>query len=471
MIRAAKSRAAKLVKAAAIPILMMSPGIASAENLADALIGAYKTSGLLIQNRALLRAADEDVAVAVSALRPIIDWSGRYTATSSRSSTSGVVVDTDRSTVFWGLTLQQLLYDGGNARLGIEAAQETVLATRQTLLEVEQSILMRAVTAYMEVLRTAEIVRLRQNNVRVLGEELRAAQDRFEVGEVTRTDVALAESRRASARTDLAVAQGDFVNSQEEYLAAVGNRPGNLSSTPYLPKAPATLEAAQSVAVRNHPSVLGAQHQVSAGEINVRRAETLMGPTAALGAEVGLSDTYNSTNFSDSASVSLNFSQRLYQGGANSATVRRAMATRDSLRANLLTVNENVAQDVASAYIGLKVSEASLAASEANIRAAEIAFEGIREEAKLGSRTTLDVLDSEQELLDARATRVTAQASRYIASYQLLAAQGLLTAERLKLDVPIYDPAAYYNRVKNAPSVYSKQGKDLDRVLRSLGKN
>lgn len=466
-IRRWSRRAGALLLSAALVI----PVSGRAENLADALVGAYKTSGLLIQNRALLRAADEDVAIAVAALRPIVDWTGRYTVSSTQARTSGIVTDTGGTDVFFGLTIQQLLYDGGNSRLGIQAAQETVLATRQTLVNVEQSILLRAVAAYMEVLRTNEIVRLRENNVRVLGEELRAAQDRFEVGEVTRTDVALAESRQAASRTQLAVARGDQVNARAEYLAAVGNVPGTLSTSPYLPAKPATLEAAQSVAERNHPSILAAQHQVAAGEINIKRAETLLGPTASLSGSVGLTNTYNSSNYRDTASVSLNLNQRLYQGGAISATLRQAMASRDSLRGNLLTVQENVNQDVATAYIAYRVSEATLTASEANIRAARIAFEGVREEAKLGARTTLDVLDSEQELLDALADRVTALASRYIAAYQLLAAQGLLTAERLKLNVPIYDPAAYYNSVKNAPSRYSRQGQDLDRVLRAIGKN
>lgn len=442
-----------------------------AENLADALVGAYKTSGLLIQNRALLRAADEDVAIAVSALRPIIDWTGQYTISSTQSRTSGIVTDVGSTSVFFGLTVQQLLYDGGNSRLGIQAAQETVLATRQSLINVEQSILLRAVAAYMEVLRSAEIVRLRENNVRVLGEELRAAQDRFEVGEVTRTDVALAESRQAASRTQLAVARGDLVNARAEYLSAVGHTPGNLSQAPFLPPKPATLEDAQAVAARNHPAVLAAQHQVAAGEINIKRAETLLGPSASLTGSVGLTNTYNSSNYRDTASISLNLNQRLYQGGSISATLRQTMASRDALRGNLLTVQENVAQDVASAYIAYRVAEATLQSSEANIRSARIAFDGVREEATLGARTTLDVLDSEQELLDALAGRVTALASRYVAAYQLLAAQGLLTAERLKLDVPIYDPAAYYNSVKNAPSLYSKRGKDLDRVLRAIGKN
>ena len=466
-----KNRAVQVTLAGALALGTSMPAAPVwADNLADALVGAYKTSGLLQQNRALLRAADEDVAIAVSALRPILDWTGRFTRTYTDSVTGLIRTDTQTTDAFFGLTASLLLYDGGNTRLGVKAAQETVLATRQTLLNVEQAILLRAVVAYMNVLSTTELVRLSENNVRVLGEELRAAQDRFEVGEVTRTDVALAESRRASARTALAQARGNLTNAQEEYFAAVGRKAHPLSPNPRLPKAPASSEAARAVAMRNHPDILAAQHQVAAAELNIQRADAQLGPTASLNGSIGLTNTLNSDNKRDTASLSLTLNQRLYQGGGRAAGVRRAMASRDALRANLLTVMENVGQDVANAYVGLQVAEASLAASETNIRAARIAFDGIREEAKLGARTTLDVLDAEQELLDARADRITAQATRYIAAYQLLSAQGLLTAERLKLNVPIYDPEAYYNQVKNAPARYSKQGKELDRVLRSIGK-
>ncbi len=471
MFRAISMRFVRSAAFMAVVTLGVVPGAGRAENLADALAGAYNTSGLLQQNRALLRAADEDVGLAVSALRPILDWTGRFSRSTSEVSSGGFVTKPSATDAFFGLSAQLLLFDNGNSRLGIKAAQETVLATRQILLSIEQNILLRAVQAYMNVIRTTEIVRLRENNVRVLGEELRAAQDRFEVGEVTRTDVALAESRQAAARTGLAQAKGDLVNAQEEYFAAVGSRPQHLLPTPPLPRAPASIDAAKAMAVRNHPDLLTVQHQVAAGDLSVRRAEAAMGPTARLTGELGFTNTYNSTNYRDSASIALNLSQRLYQGGALSAALRKAMAIRDSTRANLLTVQENVAQNASIAFVGLQVARASLTASEKQIEAARVAFDGVREEAKLGARTTLDVLDAEQELLDAQAQRISAQADRYIAAYALLATQGLLTAERLKLDVPIYDPAAYYNRVKNAPSRYSRQGADLDRVLRALGKN
>ena len=446
------------------------PRASQAENLADALVGAYNTSGVLQQNRALLRAADEDVALAVSALRPIIDWTTRISREEIDSLVGTLTTNSRATDGFVGFTAQWLIYDGGNRVLAKQATQETVLATRQQLVSAEQTILLRAVAAYMNVLRAAEIVDLSVNNVRVLGEELRAAQDRFEVGEVTRTDVALAESRRAAARSNLALARGDLVNAQEEYLAAVGTRPGQLNLNPRLPGSAGSLDTAKSVAVRNHPDVLSAQHQVSASQLVVAQAQSALGPTATLQGDLGWSNNLDNDNYRDTAGLSLTFRQRLYQGGGLTATVRRSMASRDSLKANLLNVQEIVAQNVATAYVGLQVATASLAATQLQIEAAQVAFDGVREEATLGARTTLDVLDAEQELLDALAARISAQADQYIAAYQLLASQGLLTAERLGLPVQIYDPAAYYNQVKDAPALISKRGRDLDRVLQSLGK-
>ncbi len=470
MFRAVNTRWIRPTLAAMIIGLAWVPGGAKAENLADALVGAYNTSGLLKQNRALLRAADEDVALAVASLRPVVDFITRITRTVVNDQ-SGTTFNSPQSTDgFVGFTAEWLLYDGGTRIANKQALQETVLATRQGLLEVEQLILQRAVAAYMNVLRAAENVGLRENNVRVLGEELRASQDRFEVGEVTRTDVALSESSLAAAQSSLVFSRGDLVNAQEEYLAAVGTRPGSLDNAPRLPAAPASLDEAKAVAMRNHPSVLQAQHQVAASELVIRQAQANLGPTASLRGDVGWTNDLGNDDYRDSASITLELRQRLYQGGARSANIRQAMASRDSFRANLLTVQEDVAQDVATAYVGLQVATASLAANRLQIEAAQVAFDGIREEATLGARTTLDVLTAEQDLLDAQALRIDARASQYIAAYQLLAAQGLLTAERLGLGVQIYDPAAYYNQVKNAPSIISRQGRDLDRVLQSIGK-
>lgn len=443
---------------------------ARAGNLADALIGAYNTSGLLQQNRALLRAADEDVAIAVAAMRPVINW----TITAQRAYTDRVFNSiprvTDDSTFFTGLQLDQLLYDGGATRLAKQAAQETVLAARQTLLALEQQVLLAAVGSYVNVLVRAENVRLRQNNLRVLQEELRAAQDRFEVGEVTRTDVSLAESRVANARSGLASARGELVNAKAQYLNVVGEDIGTLGGQPSLPSAPASLQEAEALAVRNHPEILSAQHQVSAAELTVRQAATAYGPVAGFRASVGVTENSGNSDYSRNATVSLNLQQNIYRGGELAARHRRAMAQRDSARANLLNVTDNVIQDVSDAFVRLQVAQARLVATQEQVRASQVAFDGIREEAKLGARTTLDVLTAEQELLNALTLRISAQGEQSVAAYQLLAAQGLLTAERLGLPVQIYDPTLYYNMVKDAPARLSKRGKDLDRVLQALGK-
>ncbi|MGR3805842.1 TolC family outer membrane protein [Marinibacterium profundimaris] len=446
------------------------PGQASAEVLSDAMASAYVNSGLLEQNRALLRAADEDVAIALSALRPVIEWSASYQRNWIERNQGFGRASATTDTGSLGLQGSQLLYDGGASRLNIEAAQETVLASRETLRSIEQNVLLSAVQAYMNLVRANEFLRLAQNNRRVLEEELRASRDRFEVGEVTRTDVALSESRLANADSNVAIARGDVVTARAIFVQVVGREPGNLSPTPNIPEGPGTIDAAQATAVVNHPDIATLQRQISAADLSVAVVRRSMMPQVRAGVTTGINNTFDNEVYSDNVTAGITMSQRIYQGGAMTAQVRRAIATRDSLRGSLLNTQRAVEQEVASAYVELEVSRANIVSSAERVRAAQVAFDGIREEARLGSRTTLDVLTAEQELLDAQAAQISFQADRYIAAYRLVAAQGLLNAERLGLQVPIYDVSAYYNAVKSGPSLYSKQGQELDRVLRALGK-
>ncbi|WP_281971845.1 TolC family outer membrane protein [Ruegeria faecimaris] len=439
-----------------------------ADNLTDAFIGAYNTSGLLEQNRALLRAADEDVAIALSALRPIINWTVAVSQDYTRSRNSGVTNSVDPSNFFSGLTLSQLLYDGGASILGKQSAQETVLSTRQALIDIEQQVLFRAATAYLSVLLQEETVSIRQNNVELSAEELRASQDRFEVGEVTRTDVALSQAQLASSQADLANARGDLSTAQAEYVNAVGKLPGRTAGQPSLPNLPRSEAEAVSLAQRNHPSILSAQHQVRAFDLVVQQQRAGLGPNVSLNADAGVTESYDDDDYVNDASISLNFSQPIYAGGRLAASVRRAMASRDASRANLLNVQKNITQGVSDAYVRFQTASASLRASSERVRASEVAFDGIREEATLGARTTLDVLAAQQDLLDAQLAEIASRTERSLAAYQLLQAQGLLTAERLGLAVQIYDPTLYYNLVKKAPAQVSKQSKDLDRVLKAL---
>lgn len=450
------------------------PRAGAAETLGSTLTSAYENSGLLDQNRALLRAADEDVASAVAALRPVINWEANFRRNfgSQGSTIGGVFSESGISDTQFdlGINLQLLLYDFGETRLRVDIAKETVLATRQSLLGIEQNVLLRAVQAYFRLREANENVALRQNNVRLISRELRAAQDRFEVGEVTRTDVSLAEARLARARANLAVAEGDRTEAVEEFRAAVRRPPGTLSPPNSLPRLPASIEEARALAVRNHPDIKRAQRNVTVAELGVALADAGLYPDISLNAGLQARETFDSKAYGRTGSVSIRTQGPIYQGGRLTSQVRQAMARRDESRASLLQVSDQLGRDAAAAFARVQSRRAALEASQREVRAAQLAFEGVREEATLGARTTLDVLDSEQDLLDARANIIAANAQLYTAAYQLLAAIGVLTAEDLNLPVKRYDPAQYYNLVKDAPAAVSRQGRELDRVLRAIGK-
>ncbi|MGI9393958.1 MAG: TolC family outer membrane protein [Boseongicola sp.] len=449
---------AKITTFAAFISGFAAANIASAETLTDALVATYKSSGLIEQNRAVLRAADEDVAQAVAALRPILSYAAGvgYAEPSFGDEFSGTL----------SLSVDVLLYDFGRSQLGVDAAKETVLATRAVLVDVENSTLLDAVRAYLTVLRSEAFVDLNENNVRLLIEQLRATSDRFEVGEVTRTDVSIAEARLAAARSGLAAEQGGLARAQEQYRAVVGAYPGTLSRPPPPPEIPPTEEAARAIARTNNPQVVQVQHQVKASELFVEQAARGMQPTLNATGRVSLDDDGD-----DDSSVGISLGGPIYQGGAIPSRLRQARAGRDQARALLYTTGLLVDQQVGNAYANLAVAVASIDASEREVRAAELALRGVCEEFQLGARTTLDVLDQEQEVLDARTNRISAQFDRYIAFFEVLDSMGILTAEHLKLNVPIYDPAAYYNSVKDAPrGQISKQSRQLNRIMRSLGK-
>jgi outer membrane protein len=453
----------KFVSTLAAVVALSAPA-AQAETLADALIAAYRNSNLLDQNRAVLRAADEDVAIAVSSLRPVIAFVGQagYAHQEFLNQVGGRGEERGLSSSI-SLTAEMTLVDFGRNELAIEVAKETVLATREALVGVEQNVLLAAVQAYVDVRLAQEIVGLRQSNLRLITQELRAARDRFEVGEITKTDVSIAEARLAASRASLASAEGDLMVARESYKAATGAYPGRLAGLPPTPKTARSLEDAQAVAERTHPSVRQAQREVTVAELNVARGKANMKPSLTAQARVSVDNDGLNTE-----SLSLNLNQTLYAGGRLSALYRQSLAGRDSSRAALHQTSVLVAQNVGNTWSNLLVSAASIDASQRQITAAQEAFDGVREEATLGARTTLDVLDAEQELLDARAARLQAEAGRYTGVYALLSAMGLLTVDHLRLGIPTYDPAAYYNAVKSAPAT-SAQGRKLDKILEKIG--
>lgn len=316
----------------------------------------------------------------------------------------------------------------------------------------------------MSVRAATEQVELQQNSVRLLGQELQAAQDRFDVGEITVTDVAQANAQLAASRASLSAAEGDLQVAYEDYAAATGAKPKGLSAPPPLPKLPASLAAAQSSAQKSHPSILQASRMVAASELGVAAAVAERNPTIS-GTLSGQANKYGDLQMA----LGLQMSQTIYSGGRLSSFHRRAMAARDQARATLLNVSRQVDQAVGIAWANIDVAGAQIRAIDQQISAAQQAYDGVREEATLGARTTLDVLDAEQSLLEARADKITAEANLQLAHYQLLSAMGVLTVKDLNLGIPTYDPSAYYNAVRDAPYT-SRQGESLDRVLRSLNR-
>ncbi len=449
------------VRAGAVAALALVAPMAGAQTLADALVAAYRNSNLLEQNRATLRAADEDVASAVSSLRPVLSW----TASTSYRNSSG----NESTSIALELAAQMTLYDFGRSKIGIEIAKESVLATREALVAVEQEVLLAAVRAYTGVKSAAENVAISQNSVRVIGEALRAANDRFAVGEVTRTDVALAEARLAAARAGLAATQGQLAAARESYKVVTGGYPGGINGFPRSPALPSSLAEATATAQRLHPSIRQAQRLVTVAELGVQAAAAERLPTVRGSASVSAADNSISGD-SQTLALGLSMSQTLYAGGRLSSAHRKALASRDRVTAAMLQTTRLIAQNVAVSWANIEVARAQIRAIDQQIGAATVAYEGVREEATLGARTTLDVLNAEQELLSAQADKIEAEANYQVALYSLLSSMGLLTVDHLNLGIPTYDPAAYYNAVQNAPHT-SVQGESLDRVLRAIGKN
>ncbi|MGB3148957.1 MAG: TolC family outer membrane protein [Paracoccaceae bacterium] len=447
-------KAFELFAASAMALVLSGP-VVQAETLGDALVSAYRTSGLLKQNQAVLRAADEDVASSIATLRPVISYvaSGQYAKSNIGLTRNGTQA----------LSLDWTLYDFGRSQAGVAIARETVLATRQALIGVEQDVLLTAVRAYMDVRRSAQNVTIQRNSVNVIEEQLGAANDRFSLGEITKTDVALAEARLAAAKAALAAARGDLEVARASYKAVMGHEWDGRTNSPARPAFPMTLAEAQALAQKLHPAVRQAQHQAKVADLQVELAKAQHRPSINLNISGFESD---SATVPDS-SAALQLTQPLFTGGKIASGERKAIAGRDAARAALTLTSVNVAQQVAVSWAAVDVARAQIAATNQQIAAAQSAYDGTKEEAELGARTTLDVLDAQRELLSAQSDRTAAEANLQVAFYALMSSMGLLTAEHLKLGVPLYDPEAYYDVVKKAP--ISSQGAKLDKVLKAIG--
>lgn len=430
--------------------------------LRDALADAYRNSALLDQNRYLLRVRDEGVNQAVAALLPTLS----FAAATSRDLVNDTTTTTAR------LVAQATLYAGGSRVNALRAAEETVNAARQQLIALEAQVLGDAVTAYLEVWQAQQVISVREASVRVLTQQLRAARDRFEVGEDTRTDVAQAEAQLATARSNLAAAQGSLEIARELFNLAVGRYPVGGAGPGALPQLPASEAAAAALARQDHPAIRALQHEVAAAEFAAAQARGASGPTLSL--ELSRSEVLEAAppgRTGNGAAIGLTLSQPIYRGGQLGSLERQALAQVAAVRAGLNRQVQINLQLLSNAYARHRIAGAQIQASDQRINAAQLAFDGIREEASLGARTTLDVLDAEQALLEARISRIEAQSGLYAAAYGILAASGLLGVTQLGLPVPEYDVTAYGAAFSGGqPRISSPQGARLDTLLQAIGR-
>jgi outer membrane protein len=422
-------------------------GSAQAETLQDALIEAYANNPTLVAQRAALRATDETLSQAVAGWRPTVrltgEW-GRGHLTSSTSQRRGPVDPNRRQ-----LSATQPLYQGGRTLAQTRQAEASILAGRANLDATEQTVLFSVVQSYMDVVRDQSTLALRDNNVRVLQRQLEATRDRFAVGEVTRTDVAQAEARLSRAVADRTTAEGSLIQSRAAYQRAVGRAPGTLEPPPPSPSLPGNETEAQSIANELNPSLRAAVYteQAAGYAIDVSIA-TLLPDISVVGDVSRSADTQVAGVNASSETVLGRIVIPLYQSGSEWSAVRQAREVRSQRRIQIDESRRQVIEGVTRAWQQYTTSSAQIGARLDQIRASEVALEGVRQEATVGSRTVLDVLDAEQELLDGRVALVAAQRDQYVATYNVKTAIGRMTARDLGLPVELYDPAPHAEEVR-----------------------
>ncbi len=421
---------------------------ADAETLSDAFSAAYATNPVLITARANLRATDETVPQARAGMRPQVSATvtGTITDTSINGTPSGSTTESGSAS----LNASQVLYDGGRTFNNTEGAISDVNAARSRLTSLEQNVLLSVVTSFSDVRRDQQFIALARSNIRLITEQLRAARDRFEVGEVTRTDVSQAEARLAQAQADLAAREGAHARSIQSYRRVVGQFPGDLAPPPPLPPLPGGLQEAVQLAMDRHPEIRAARFDEESARSDIASAQGVLLPTVTLSGSLSYSEGGPTiSNGQTNATLQAQVNVPLYQGGAAYAGIRQTQALQSAAMSAIHDVTRQIRETVENAWSDLMVARSSIRAGRQQVRAAELAFEGVREEAKLGARTTIDVLDAEQDLLDARSDLVASLRDEYVAGYNLISAIGSLTVADQGIDVEHYSPANNYNEVND----------------------
>lgn len=432
-------------------VAALMAGTASADTLRDSLVSAYQTNPTLTAQREALKATDATVAIARAQGRPQVSATAGLNKDLARS---GILDNGARGpTLSVGVDLSMPLFTGGRINNSIKAAKTRVEAGRATLRGVEGDVFTAAVTAYMDVIRDRAIVELNQNNVKVLQTNLQATKDQFEIGDLTRTDVAQSQARLELGRANLASAQGQEARSEQEYRRVIGHEPGDLAPPPPLPPLPATPEEAVRIALANNPDIEASNRQAQAAgyDVNVARAQRLPNLSA------GVSETYvNALGGSiggvprtgTQTTAGVNAVIPIYQGGEPAARIRQAQAIQGQTLEQAIGAERSVVAQARSAFAAYQAAQEAITSQQTAVEANELALEGARAERTVGTRTVLDVLNAEQELLNSQVALVTARRDAYVAGFQLLNAMGQAEAQDLGLDGgPLYDPLGNYRRV------------------------
>ena len=441
---------------AATVLLLLNTGMASAETLQGALAKAYRSNPTLTGTRAQQRATDENVPLRKADGRPDLATSAEFQELVVKPARSFLAPDRSLAGT---ATVSVPIYQGGAVRNGVKAAKVRVEAGQANLRGTEASIFARVVGAYMDVIRDSAIVSFNMANVNALEVNLQASSDRFEVGDLTRTDVAQSESRLALARSDLQTAQANLITSRENYIALVGDAPDDLQPPPPLPGLPASTETAVQVALADNPDIIAARKLREAARYDVKVAKAAVLPTLSgfaqgsythyLGSlrEAGNSDP-SQTNKQVVAGATLRLP--LYQGGRPAAQVRQNQAVEAQSIEQEIEVERSIIAQTRSAYASWQASLQSIQSNQKAVEAANLSLEGVRAENSVGSRTILDILNAEQEALNAKVQLVSARRNAYVAGFSLLAAMGHAEADDLSLETgALYNPMVNYERVKD----------------------
>jgi outer membrane protein len=422
-----------------------------AETLAGALARAYGGNPTLNAQRATVRATDETVPQALGGYRPRLSASGDVGAQSDRTRTPAGRTEADYLPRGVSLSLNQTIWSGNRVPNSVSQAESSVFAARETLRNTELTVLLNGVSAYMNVMRDSAILGVRRSNVEVLEEQLRQVRDRFNVGEVTRTDVAQTEAVLAQGRSDAAVAESTLKSSLATYRQQIGVDAKQLApAKPIDNLMPKSLDAAIRLGLVEHPAINAAMHGVDVALLNVKVIEGELYPTvSAVGTLQRRWDLQGPDINRSSASIVAQVTIPIYEGGVVYARARQAKEQLGQQRINVDIVRDQVRQAVSAGWGNYEATKLQVLAAQAQVQAAEIALAGVREEAKVGQRTTLDVLNAQQSVATGRVALVTAQRERVVATYALLAATGRLSAATLGLRTQRYDARAHFNKVRD----------------------